>query len=103
MNDITKRIGVEFLSMYFDGPDWQSQGACRGRDPDLFFPGEGQMSQRFAKAVCRECMVRDECLEYALETDQAFGVWGGMGERERKRERRRRQQVARSENLAVGG
>ena len=56
-----------------------------------FFPARGE-SARDAKAVCAECHVRDECLEYALQWDPLCGVWGGLSERERrmlKRERRR--------------
>jgi WhiB family redox-sensing transcriptional regulator len=38
--------------------------------------------------VCRSCDVRAECLEYALENDERFGIWGGMSERERRRLKR---------------
>jgi WhiB family redox-sensing transcriptional regulator len=38
--------------------------------------------------VCRSCDVRAECLEYALEHDERFGIWGGMSERERRRLKR---------------
>lgn len=68
-------------------------GACRGADPDLFFPAQGE-SLDPAKQICAECVVRDECLEYALEQRERFGVWGGTSERERRRLRRRRRQAA---------
>jgi WhiB family redox-sensing transcriptional regulator len=58
-------------------------------DPDLFFPERGA-STREAKAVCRGCEVRDECLEYALDQGEKFGIWGGLSERERRRVRRQR-------------
>ncbi|MDU5308733.1 MAG: WhiB family transcriptional regulator, partial [Varibaculum cambriense] len=45
-------------------------------------------STREAKAVCELCEVRDECLSYALENDERFGIWGGLSERERRRLRR---------------
>ena len=44
--------------------------------------------RREAKRVCRSCDVRAECLEYALENDERFGIWGGMSERERRRLKR---------------
>jgi len=68
---------------------WQSRSNCMGVDPDLFFPERGA-STREAKEVCRGCVVRDECLEYALENGEKFGIWGGMSERERRRLRRAR-------------
>ena len=68
---------------------WQDQANCLGVDPDLFFPERGA-STREAKEVCRGCVVRLECLEYALDNAEKFGIWGGMSERERRRLRRAR-------------
>ena len=68
---------------------WQDQANCLGVDPDLFFPERGA-STREAKEVCRGCVVRMECLEYALDSAEKFGIWGGMSERERRRLRRAR-------------
>src|ERR1700693_3743268 len=72
-----------------DTPDWKSQANCMGVDPDLFFPERG-MSTREAKSVCRGCLVREDCLEYALANGEKFGIWGGLSERERRKIRRRR-------------
>jgi WhiB family transcriptional regulator, redox-sensing transcriptional regulator len=72
-----------------DGRRWQEQANCLGVDPDLFFPERGA-STREAKAVCRGCEVRGECLEYALAHGEKFGIWGGLSERERRRVRRQR-------------
>jgi WhiB family redox-sensing transcriptional regulator len=74
-------------------PDWQKRGECLGNDPDLWFPERGDDTSR-AKAICRECPVRAECLEYALETKQMFGVWGGYSERERRPMRAARKRAA---------
>ena len=68
---------------------WQEYANCLGVDPDLFFPERGA-STREAKEVCRGCVVRDDCLEYALRNSEKFGIWGGMSERERRRIRRQR-------------
>ena len=72
-----------------DDQSWQASANCLGVDPDLFFPERGA-STREAKEVCRGCIVRDECLEYALLNGEKFGIWGGMSERERRRIRRQR-------------
>ncbi len=69
--------------------DWQEYSNCLGVDPDLFFPERGA-STREAKDVCRACVVRADCLEFALQNGEKFGIWGGMSERERRRIRRQR-------------
>ena len=78
---------------------WQDNANCLGVDPDLFFPERGA-STREAKEVCRACIVRVECLEYALANGEKFGIWGGMSERERGRIRRARALARRAEGAA---
>ena len=73
---------------------WHDQASCLGVDPDLFFPERGA-STREAKEVCKGCVVRGECLEYALANGEKFGIWGGLSERERRRLRRQRAQDTR--------
>ncbi len=77
---------------------WRSRAICRDTDPDLFFPvgttGHALVQIDRAKQVCGECPVRVECLEFALETNQDSGIWGGTSEEERRAIRR--QMVARS-------
>ena len=68
--------------------EWQEQALCAQTDPEAFFPEKGG-STREAKRICRACGVRDECLEYALEHDERFGIWGGLSERERRKLKRR--------------
>ena len=77
-----------------DGRSWQDEANCLGVDPDLFFPERGA-STREAKEVCRGCVVRLDCLEYALVNGEKFGIWGGLSERERRRLRRQRAQASR--------
>ena len=68
-------------------PGWQDRALCSQTDPEAFFPEKGG-STREAKKVCRGCEVRADCLEYALERDERFGIWGGLSERERRRLKR---------------
>ena len=67
---------------------WQERALCAQTDPEAFFPEKGG-STREAKKVCTGCEVRAECLEYALENDERFGIWGGLSERERRKLKRR--------------
>jgi WhiB family redox-sensing transcriptional regulator len=67
---------------------WQSDSLCAQTDPEAFFPEKGG-STRDAKKICGSCEVRVHCLEYALENDERFGIWGGLSERERRKLRKR--------------
>ena len=67
---------------------WQSDSLCAQTDPEAFFPEKGG-STRDAKKICASCEVRTRCLEYALENDERFGIWGGLSERERRKLRKR--------------
>ncbi|GAA2604304.1 WhiB family transcriptional regulator [Streptomyces tubercidicus] len=73
--------------------DWRHDAVCREADPELFFPvgntGPALLQIEEAKAVCRRCPVMGQCLQWALETRQDTGVWGGMSEDERRAMRRR--------------
>lgn len=68
---------------------WRDLGACQGMPTDLFFPQRGDLTE-YAKEICRGCVVRAQCLEYALENFEMFGIWGGTSERQRRRMRRAR-------------
>lgn len=67
---------------------WQADALCAETDPEAFFPEKGG-STRDAKRICDSCDVRQQCLEYALENDERFGIWGGLSERERRKLRKR--------------
>lgn len=79
--------GTEWLSLINREP-WQADAVCLTVDQgDLFYPEKGS-STRDAKTVCQHCPVIEECLSFALRTDQGWGVWGGRSERERFRIKR---------------
>jgi WhiB family redox-sensing transcriptional regulator len=67
---------------------WQERALCAQTDPEAFFPDKGG-STREPKRICLSCEVRVQCLEYALENDERFGIWGGLSERERRRVKKR--------------
>jgi WhiB family redox-sensing transcriptional regulator len=83
---------------------WLDRARCLEEDPELFFPvgttGVALEQIDDAKAVCLDCSVRSECLQWALDTAQDAGVWGGMSEEERRairRARRREERAAKEE------
>jgi WhiB family redox-sensing transcriptional regulator len=65
-------------------PDWSAALCATSGDPDRWFPETGESPEE-AQAICRACPIRAECLEWALATDQRFGVWGGASKQERRR------------------
>jgi WhiB family redox-sensing transcriptional regulator len=70
-----------------DPQPWAADAACR-EHPELdWFPSRGE-AHTSQKAVCSGCLVRDECLAYAMATGVTCGVWGGTSERERRQLRR---------------
>ncbi|HEY1918779.1 MAG TPA: WhiB family transcriptional regulator [Streptosporangiaceae bacterium] len=91
---------------YADPNGWAARGACRNADPDLFFPvapaGPSARQIAQAKEVCAHCPVRRPCLEFAVETGQGFGVWGGTTEDERRTMRRRQLRRERAARPAMG-
>ena len=66
---------------------WAAQAKCLQADPETFFPEKGG-STREAKRICALCEAREPCLEYALDNDERFGIWGGLSERERRKLKR---------------
>ncbi|MGH9303723.1 MAG: WhiB family transcriptional regulator [Acidimicrobiales bacterium] len=70
---------------------WQVRAACRGPQSIIFFPpshaehkDERLLRERKAKAICGECPVEDDCLDYAIRIKEPHGIWGGHNELERK-------------------
>ncbi len=61
---------------------WQEDGACRGVEPEVFFPVSEDDAWR-AKELCGVCSVKAECLVFSLQNRERYGVWGGVTEKER--------------------
>lgn len=72
---------------------WREDALCRQTDPELYFPERGG-NTRDAKDTCESCEVRTQCLDFALDTDQRHGIWGGLSERELRRLHRQQRAAA---------
>ncbi|MBS69387.1 MAG: transcription factor WhiB [Pseudomonas sp.] len=79
--------GSQLVHGQFRPEPWMERGLCREiPDPDGFYPNPGDSKTAAeAKAVCRLCQVRQECLDYAIEHREVHGVWGASTPRERNR------------------
>lgn len=82
-------------------PNWAG-ALCAQVDPDLWFPPPGTAGED-AKAICRRCHLRPECLEWALHVGYEHGIWGGLSGKGRAAERRRRAAVRRPGRWASTG
>ena len=71
---------------------------------DCFFPvgstGQALLQLSKAKETCNQCTVKIECLQFAIDTNQDSGVWGGTSEEERRA--MRRQMAARNRAASAG-
>ncbi len=71
--------------------EWQMDAACHAMPASMFFPPTGiggyarALRERDAKRICSVCPVIGRCRQYALNTHEAHGVWGGMTAQERLR------------------
>ena len=92
-------VPTSIVDATWNNLDWRLRSACTDVDTNLFFPvgltGDAIDQTNLAKAICRECPVQSQCLEFALRTTQDYGVWGGRTEDERRAIRRSRRAAAR--------
>ena len=63
--------------------EWRKRAACIGLDPEIFYP-EPSFPPDEARKVCASCPVSAECLDYALTSNERFGVWAGTTRRQRR-------------------
>ena len=88
---------------------FKERGECRNYDPELWWPngatGDEAIKAELAKSICQQCPVKLDCLSYAIEHRQFFGIWGATTEEERRNDRReaRRIMSERVDRLAQAG
>ena len=74
-----------------ENPEWMKLARCKETDPEIFYPDKGDISTGAqAIRVCRSCEVRVECLEYAVDNNELFGIWGGLNPKSRRNYRRKK-------------
>lgn len=64
-------------------PEWMNDAACAGAELDKFFPAKGA-GNRQARAICADCPVINDCLDYAI-VYRMTGIWGGTTQSQRNR------------------
>ena len=80
---------------------WRDRASCLDQDPELFFPigntSPALLQIARAKVVCRRCEVTQTCLNWAMESRQDAGVWGGLSADERRALKRRNARARRAD------
>ena len=82
MDDTTRFDALE-VPILEERP-WAVFAACTSVRDVSFFP-QSKAEERAARAVCEICPVSEDCLEHAIATQERFGVWGGLNEKERRK------------------
>jgi len=86
---------------YLVGDDWRDHASCAGLPVKWWFPEQGA-SIREAVTVCNTCEVKTECLQYALDNGERFGIYGGTTARQRRQIRRRLNTPPRTKRIQHG-
>ena len=57
--------------------DWRDKASCLGSDTNAFIEATGKNARQLITDFCNICVVRDDCLAWAVLTGETNGVWGG--------------------------
>lgn len=99
-----EEILLTSIRNHWNDLDWRDDATCRDLDPDLFFPvgvtGMAVEQIEAAKSFCTNCASLEACLEFAITTNQEYGVWGGTTEDERRVLRRQWRAEVRRQRIA---
>ena len=77
---------MKSFDFFVDLPRFDEAKCADVEDKDFFFPiNRAQEAERLhqLKAICASCIHEKECLEYALEKQIPYGIWGGKSPTER--------------------
>ncbi len=81
---------AEFAGEHAIEQSWRADAACLSLPDTMFFlAGDDFEGMKKAKEVCAACPVQEQCLEFAVLTNQSLGIWGGTTPNERRQIRRR--------------
>jgi WhiB family redox-sensing transcriptional regulator len=81
---------AELFELITTRPAWHRDAACKEHPDVSWFAGSGRAADR-AKAICRRCLVLDDCLAWSLlQGTDLDGIFGGVNRSERAKLRRER-------------
>lgn len=96
--------GAALAALYamMERPEWHARAACRGKglgETNPWYPTKDRNTRFniiYAQKICRDCPVRQECRDYAVDKAEEFGIWAGIGKDARYQARREEGKVRRS-------
>jgi WhiB family redox-sensing transcriptional regulator len=80
--EVIYRQLLPFLKVTEKDPSWRDLAACRNKGVKEFF---GSGPTRKSESMCSICVVKQQCLQFALDNEITYGVWGGVASRNRKK------------------
>lgn len=93
-----------------DSDMWRAYAECQTDNATYFYAPahferkpEKDLREGIARSLCRQCKVRQHCLDYSLKVSESHGIWGGLNELERKRLLRRMRNDAAAAAAAHAG
>lgn len=97
---VLESLETDQIDYYFAPDTWRKLARCMGLPTKEFFPSRGA-DQEDLHEICAQCVVRDDCLTYAILVNEDFGFWGNRSERARRTIRRKLRKV-RPDLLKIG-
>ena len=82
-------VDENLINDFVDASEWMQNANCKDEDPNMFLSSKPEVIAT-VKKICARCVVKEECLTYALKNAIEDGVWGGLSEKERRALRQRR-------------
>ncbi len=78
-------------------PTWRQDALCHGMGSDLFYPvgttGAAVEQIAAAKSICQNCIAKLACLDFAMQNDEQYGIWGETTQQERHQLRKHRREA----------
>ena len=65
---------------------WMKDAACKGNTEGNWFPEQPGRTPaiKIAMDICKQCAVKQECLDYAVARPEVLGIWGGKSPKARR-------------------
>ena len=91
---MTRRVVITQTIIKMNQPQTNNYGdvsweyaECRNADTELFYAHRDELAERGLnmrniRAMCGRCVIRRDCLSYAMGNEK-YGMWGGLTQEER--------------------
>ena len=84
MTNLRQSKAVQKLQSRLNEAISEHGAPCDGYTEEFYAEPDNRLSIQMAKFICATCPIKQECLDYAMEAKEEFGIWGGLTPDERK-------------------